>query len=155
MFVYERKIMAVVEKTVLVNHSAEKMYHLVDQVENYPQFLPWCGGSELHGRTPAQTEATIHIDYHSIKQSFTTRNENKPYEEIQIQLVKGPFKQLHGSWRFVSLRQNACKIIFNLHYEFSSKILEKILGPVFNHIANTFVDAFIHRAEALYGDDEL
>ncbi len=147
--------MAVVEKTVLVNHSSEKMYHLVDQVENYPKFLPWCGGSELHLRTIDTTEATIHIDYHSIKQSFTTKNYNKPYEMIEIKLLKGPFKQLHGSWQFIQLNASACKIIFNLHYEFSSRILEKILGPVFNHIANTFVDAFINQAEILYGDDEL
>lgn len=145
--------MAEVQKTVLVHHSAEKMYDLVDKVEHYPEFLPWCGGVNIEKYNPAETQATIHIDFHHIKQSFTTLNLKTPSTQMEMKLVKGPFKHLNGSWQFIALNEEACKIIFTLHYEFSSKIIEKIIGPVFSHITNTFVDCFIHRADALYDHD--
>ena len=139
--------MATVEKTVLVAFSAENMYALVEGVEDYPRFLPWCGGAEVKQRMQGKTIATIHIDYHGIKQSFTTENVNDPPRRILITLVNGPFRQLDGTWNFIALGDHGCKIEFRLHYEFSSRILEKIVGPVFHHIANTFVDAFVKRAE--------
>jgi ribosome-associated toxin RatA of RatAB toxin-antitoxin module len=143
--------MAIVEKSMLVSYSAEQMFALVDSVPDYPQFLPWCGGASVtsvHGNT---VQATIHIDYHHIKQSFTTENERNPPNSIDITLKDGPFKHLDGSWQFIPLSDSACKIEFRLHYEFSNKLLEMVLGPVFHFIANSFVDAFIHRAEKIYG----
>src|SRR5574340_743419 len=142
--------MAFVEKIVLVPHSAEQMFNLVDRVEEYPEFLPWCGGasvSELDGTT---VHATVHINYHHIKQHFTTENVRTPPHEIDITLQDGPFQHLDGSWRFIALSDSACKIEFRLRYELSSKLLEKLVGPVFHHIANSFVDAFIQRAEKVY-----
>ena len=142
--------MSDVHKSVLIGFSAAQMYALVDNVERYPEFLPWCGGTVLHERTATTTIATLKIDYHGVKHSFSTVNHNKAPTEICLQLREGPFKALHGRWHFVPLTEDACKIEFSLHYEFSSKLLEKVVGPVFNHIAGTFVDAFIQRAERVY-----
>jgi ribosome-associated toxin RatA of RatAB toxin-antitoxin module len=143
--------MALVEKSVLVQFTPQQMFRLVDQVEDYPAFLPWCGGSSVADRGAAKLLATVMIDYHRVRQSFTTENTRVEPESIDVKLVDGPFRQLDGSWRFKALGQEACKIEFRLHYEFASRILEKLLSPVFNHIANTFVDAFVKRAEQVYG----
>lgn len=143
--------MAEVVKTVLVPYSAEAMFELVDRVEEYPRFLPWCGGTELLKRDDEVTEATLTISYLSVRQSFTTRNRKTPGREMNIQLVSGPFRQMHGYWRFKPLAEDACKIEFKLHYEFSSSLLEKVLGPVFGMVTGGLVDAFVHRAEAIYG----
>jgi ribosome-associated toxin RatA of RatAB toxin-antitoxin module len=142
--------MAQVEKSVLVPHSATQMYQLVDAPERYPEFLPWCGGVDLVRRDEGITVATLHIDYHGLKQKFTTENSKTFPSLMDIKLVDGPFRQLEGVWRFIALGEEACKIEFQLHYEFSSHLLEKIIAPVFSHIANTFVDAFVERAEIIY-----
>ena len=142
--------MAQVEKTVLVGFSAFQMFTLVDQVENYPEFLPWCGGTEVKWRDDLSTVATVNIDYLGIKQRFTTENSKQVPHLIQMKLQEGPFSHLEGSWRFLELGDDACKIEFNLQYEFSSKILEKVVGPVFSHIANSFVEAFVRRADKVY-----
>ena len=97
------------------------------------------------------THATIMIDYHHIKHSFTTENVRKPPELITMTLLNGPFQNLDGHWRFIPLAENACKIEFRLHYTFSHIFLEKLVGPVFFVIANSFVEAFIERAEEVYG----
>ncbi len=144
--------MAQVEKTVLVNHSTEQMYALVDAVERYPEFLPWCGGVDLIRRDETSTIATLHIDYHGIKQSFTTENVKTYPSAMDIKLKNGPFKHLKGVWQFIALSEAACKIEFRLNYEFSNVFLEKLIAPVFSHIANTFVDGFVARAEYIYKD---
>lgn len=143
--------MAEVVKSVLVPYSASEMFELVDRVEDYPVFLPWCGGTQLHYRDAEVTEASIHISYLQVKQQFTTRNTKKPGEEMQIRLKSGPFRALEGYWRFRKLSESACKIEFVLHYEFSSGLLEKMLGPVFGMLTHGLVDAFVHRAEKVYG----
>lgn len=143
--------MAVVHKSVLLHHSAERMFALVERVEDYPAFLPWCGGVEVRERTAERLVAAIQISYHGVKQSFTTENSNTPPTKMTMKLVEGPFRQLDGTWTFTPLREDACKIEFELHYEFSSKILEKLIGPVFSKIADSFVDSFCKRAEAVYG----
>lgn len=146
--------MALVEKTVLVPHTAEQMFNLVDRVEEYPQFLPWCGGATVNDMQGMTMHATVHINYHHIRQHFSTENLRNPPHQIDMTLKDGPFKHLDGSWRFTPLNEEACKIDFCLHYEFSNKLLEKLLGPVFHHIANSFVDAFIDRAEKVYQKHE-
>lgn len=146
--------MAQVEKSVLTPHSATQMYQLVDAPERYPEFLPWCGGVDLKQRDETITVATLHIDYHGIKQNFTTENTKTFPTLMDIKLVDGPFRHLEGVWRFIPLSEDACKIEFKLHYEFSSHLLEKIIAPVFSHIANTFVDAFVERAEIIYAPNE-
>lgn len=126
------------------------MFRLVDAPENYPEFLPWCGGAEVLLRDERCTRATLHIDYHGLKQNFTTENAKTFPTLMDIKLVDGPFRHLEGVWRFIPLAEDACKIEFKLHYEFSSHLLEKLIAPVFSHIANTFVDAFVERAEKIY-----
>ncbi len=143
--------MAVVEKSVLIERSAEQMFDLVDRVEDYPAFLPWCGGTELHARDAATTVATIRISYHGIHSSFSTVNAKDIPKWMTIRLRDGPFRSMEGGWRFTPLGATACKIEFRLSYEFSSKLLEKALGPVFHRIANTFVDSFVKRADQIYG----
>jgi ribosome-associated toxin RatA of RatAB toxin-antitoxin module len=142
-----------VEKTVLVMHSAEQMFALVDAVEDYPKFLPWCGGVDLLERTETSTSATLHINYHGLKQNFTTQNMKTHPHSMEINLKDGPFKHLDGSWHFVELKPDTCKIEFRLNYEFSNSFLEKIIAPVFNHIAATFVDGFVIRANKVYKKD--
>ncbi len=142
--------MAQVEKNVLVMHSCAAMFALVDAVEAYPNFLPWCGGSEVTERSETVTQATIHIRYHGIQQQFTTRNQKQSPTRMDIQLVDGPFKQLTGHWHFIPLREDACKIEFRLHYVFANSLVERIIAPVFSHIANTFVDSFVKQADCLY-----
>ncbi|TFV98657.1 type II toxin-antitoxin system RatA family toxin [Oxalobacteraceae bacterium OM1] len=143
--------MAVVHKSVLLPYSADQMFALVDRIEDYPQFLPWCGGAEVRKREGDTVTASLTINYHGVKQSFTTENTNTAPIAIRMQLVEGPFKHLTGLWQFRALREDACKIEFDLQYEFSSKVLEGLIGPVFNMIANSFVDSFCKRAEVIYG----
>jgi ribosome-associated toxin RatA of RatAB toxin-antitoxin module len=143
--------MAVVHKSVLLGYSAEQMFALVDNIEDYPKFLPWCGGTEVREREGNTVVAVLKINYHGVKHSFSTRNTNTPPTLMTMELLEGPFKHLHGTWNFKPLREDACKIDFELHYEFSSKVLEQLIGPVFSMIANSFVDSFCKRAEAVYG----
>jgi Oligoketide cyclase/lipid transport protein len=143
--------MARVQKSVLVSHTPERMFELVDRVEDYPAFLPWCGGTELRLRDDEHTVATIHIAYLGIRQSFTTENRKTYPREMRIALQDGPFSHLEGDWLFSALGDDACKIEFRLEYVFSSRMLEKLLAPVFSHITNTFVDAFVRRADEVYG----
>ena len=143
--------MAVVHKSVILAYSAEQMFALVDKVEDYPQFLPWCGGVTVHGRAENTLTATLMINYHGIRQSFTTENTNRAPESMAMRLVDGPFRLLDGRWTFKPLRSDACKIEFELHYEFANRLIEGVIGPVFNIIANSFVDSFCKRAEQVYG----
>lgn len=136
---------------MLVEFSPEQMFALVDDVERYPEFLPWCGGGSVIHRDEKNTRATIHISYRGVRQSFTTENIKEPARAIEMKLVEGPFKTLEGAWHFRPLSDRGCKVEFRLHYEFSSRLLEKLIGPVFSYIANTFVEAFIERARKLYG----
>ncbi|MBX3639139.1 MAG: type II toxin-antitoxin system RatA family toxin [Nitrosomonas sp.] len=144
--------MAEIEKTVLVPYSAEKMFNLVDDVAKYPEFLPWCGGTTVIHLSESVTHATVNINYHHVKHSFSTENKRTPPVLIEMTLLNGPFEHLDGHWRFIPLSDDACKIEFRLHYTFSHKILEKLVGPVFHMIANSFVESFIERADAIYDD---
>jgi ribosome-associated toxin RatA of RatAB toxin-antitoxin module len=143
--------MAVVHKSVLLGYSAEQMFALVERVEDYPKFLPWCGGVDVRERAEDRLVATLHINYHGVRQSFTTENINTPPTSMKMKLVEGPFKHLDGTWTFIPLRADACKIDFDLHYEFSSRLLDGVIGPVFSMIASSFVDSFCKRADAVYG----
>ena len=139
-----------VTRSVLVPYAAAQMFALVDDVEKYPQFLPWCAGATVLAQRDEVKTARIDIDYHGVKAHFTTDNANVPAERIVITLSDGPFKQLQGEWHFRALAEDACKVEFELAYEFATGLIETIVGPVFNHIASTFIDAFVRRAEKLY-----
>src|SRR5438046_1610572 len=120
--------MAVVHKSVFLGYSAEQMFMLVNKVEDYPQFLPWCGGVKVQQSDENSLVATLAINYHGVKQTFTTENTNTPPTLIKIVLREGPFKHLTGTWNFKPLRADACKIDFDLQYEFSGKVLEQLIG---------------------------
>ncbi len=126
------------------------MFNLVDRVEDYPQFLPWCGGVEVHERTEDVLDATIRVEFMLVKTFFRTRDIKTP-NQIDMQFVDGPFRTFRGNWKFTPLEVDACRIEFELNYEFSNRALEAVIGPVFNKIATTFVDAFVQRADKLYG----
>lgn len=143
--------MARVQKSVLLWHSAAQMFGLVTDVPSYPQFLPWCAAATVHEASAQGMKATLHIDYRGVRQQFTTRNTHVPDTSVTMELEQGPFSDLHGQWRFIALSPEACKVEFDLNYSFSSGLLERAVGPVFELITGSFVDAFVKRAEALYG----
>ena len=138
-----------VHKSALLAHSAERMFELVARVEDYPQFLPWCGGSVVHERSLWRMVASGKIDYRGIRQSFTTENELHAPHRITMKLRDGPFSTLDGLWHFHTLRHDACKVEFRLDYAFKSGLLGQALVPVFDHIARSFVDAFVRRADQI------
>lgn len=142
--------MKTVEKNVLVLHSAEHMFDLVNTVEDYPKFLPWCNRTEILKRDEHMLEAVLHMDYMKIRQSFSTRNTNERPHLIRMDLLNGPFRALSGTWQFTPIQDLGCKIDFCLQYEFASTLLSTLIGPVFNHIADTLVDAFIQEADRRY-----
>ena len=138
-----------INRSVLVAFTPVQMFALVDAVEDYPKFLPWCGGTKVIHRDENVTRAAILINYHGVKHSFITENAKSAPTEMLIRLVEGPFKSLDGSWRFTGLAGRGCKVELCLRYEFSNRILQKLVGPVFDHIANSLVDAFAKRAEQI------
>ena len=143
--------MAKVERSVLIARSAQQMFDLVDDCESYPQFLPWCSAAEVSLRDRETTVATLHISFLGVKSHFTTENTKEIPLRMHIKLVDGPFRHLEGLWLFKPLAEEACRIDFQLAYEFSGKLFEKMIGPVFGQIANTMVEAFVKRAESVYG----
>lgn len=142
-----------VERSVLVPYSAKQMFDLVAAVDRYPEFMPWCGGSQIHWRNDEGMQASVTIALAGLKQTFTTRNRHQYPNLIELELVDGPFSDLKGRWQFQPLSESACKVLFTLQYEFSSRTLEKLVGPIFNRIANGFIDSFTERAEACYGQN--
>ena len=141
-----------VRKNAIVFHSKNKMFRLVDLIENYPKLLPWCGSTKIIERNNNKTIASIEINYKGIKQTFTTENTKKINDKMIIKLINGPFKSLSGEWLFKELEKDSCQIELKLEYEFSNIILEKLISPVFNIIANTFIDEFIKEANKSNND---
>lgn len=144
--------MDVVDRSALVHYSNDEMFALVSDIEAYPQFLPWCSGARVLSREQDEMTASIDFAVSGVSKSFTTQNRLKPGREISMQLVEGPFSQLEGRWRFIPLGDAGSKISLFLEYDFSSKMVSLAVGPVFNKIANTLVDAFQKRAFEVYGD---
>lgn len=138
----------VIKKSVLVLHSAEKMFQLVDTVEDYPKFLPWYGKTEVISRENNELKARLYIDYMGVNQSFATHNHNTPPTHIRMDLLDGPFKSLYGTWTFVPLGDD-CQIQFELHYELTG-LLSRLISPVFSVVTNKLVDAFIQEANRRY-----
>lgn len=146
-----------VRKSVLLWYSPREMYDLVVRVEDYPQFLPWCERAEVLEAAEEGMTARLSLAYAGVRHAFTTRNAHRPGELVQVSLVDGPFSLLDGTWQFHALGRpggdaQACKIEFDLRYAFASKPLETVLSPVFDRVANTFVDSFVKRAQQVYGE---
>ena len=138
-----------VVRSILVPHSAAKMYALVNDVPSYPKFLPWCGGGRVTELTETQMQAAVDIAYMGVRQTFTTKNALLKDERIDMTLVSGPFSKLTGQWRFTQLGDAGCKVEFDLNYAFEG-IIGAVVAPVFDRIAASFVDAFVRRADELH-----
>lgn len=139
-----------VRKTVLVGHSAERMFDLIEQAEHYPDFLPWCAAATIVERDPTVVAADVTVDYHGVRFHFRTRNPKRPPEWMALRLEHGPFHHFEGEWKLTPLAADGCRIDFLLRYDFKSVITRKLAGPVFDRIANTLVDAFVARADRIY-----
>jgi ribosome-associated toxin RatA of RatAB toxin-antitoxin module len=140
--------MPTVAKSVIVPHAAGRMFELVDAVESYPDFLPWCSGARVIERSTEVTRARLEIDYHGLRSHFTTRNVKHPPSRMEIHLEDGPFERLEGLWRFVPLGEAGCRVELSVDYELASSTMARVLTPVFGHIMETLVDRFVARAEA-------
>jgi len=140
--------MPTVRKSVIVSQPCSAMFALVDDLEHYPEFLPWCSGTEVFERTPKVTRARIDIDYHGLKTGISTLNRKDAPREMTLEFVDGPFSEFKGYWRFKPLGEAGCRVEFALDYAFANGALETLLGPVFGSIIETLVDRFVARAEA-------
>ena len=146
--------MKTVHKSVLIWYSAEEMYALVTDVAKYSEFLPWCDHASVLATEPDGMKAEIGIAFSGMHQTFTTHNVHVPGRQVTIKLVDGPFQQLDGEWNFIPLGQpgqRACKVELELRYSFKNAALAAVVGPVFDKIAGNLVDAFVKRAEQVYG----
>jgi len=144
-----------IQKSVLIWYSPEEMFRLVTDVARYPEFLPWCNQAQVLEQDDQGMLADIGISMAGISQVFTTRNTHVAGREVHLKLVKGPFSKLDGAWRFSPVgdgTQRACKVELTLDYGFSSSTLAAIVGPVFDRIAASLVDAFVKRAERIYAE---
>lgn len=140
-----------VSRSALVSYSAEQMFGLVDDVERYPEFLPWCSDAELHFHENNELEASLELEKGGLRHRFRTHNKNVPGKSIEIRLVDGPFKTMRGNWAFDDL-DGGSRVSLDMEFEFKNRLTDKLLGPFFEDICNKLVNAFIQRADALYGD---
>jgi ribosome-associated toxin RatA of RatAB toxin-antitoxin module len=147
--------MKTVHKSVLIWYSPQEMYALVTRVGHYPQFLPWCDHTTILEEDASGMLAEIGLSFGGVRQTFITRNVHTDPSRVDMQLVKGPFSRLDGQWNFYALgdgSQRACKVELTLNYGFDSTTLGKLVGPVFDKIAASLVDAFVKRAEQVYAE---
>ena len=143
--------MARVEKSALVPYSAQAMFDLVADVEHYKDFLPWCSDSRLVSRDVHKLCGMIEVSRLGITQAFSTCNALDPPERMGIALKEGPFKKLHGEWRFIELRDDACKVVLTMEFEFAGRLINAAFGRVFHQVANSLVESFVERAREVYG----
>lgn len=143
--------MTTVHKTALVAYSAEQMYALVNDVNAYPEFLPWCSSSRVLSQTETTLSAELTLKAGKITQSFTTNNTMTPGKSIEVGLVKGPFKKLNGGWQFQDEANGHCLITLDMSFEFKNRLLKMALEKVFNSIVNNLIQAFTDRAKIIYG----
>lgn len=143
--------MTTISRSALVPYTPAQMFELVDDVESYPQFLPWCRDAKVLARDEDEVRAALDIAYGGLHKSFTTLNRLQHNKMIEIRLVSGPFKRLEGFWRFDGLGEDGSKVSLDLEFEFSGRLLSMTFGPVFGQIANSMLDAFVRRAESVHG----
>ena len=143
--------MSTVNKSALVPFSPGQMFALVDDIESYPEFLPWCSGSQVLERGENEVTASLEISHSGFHKSFTTRNFIQAGDQIIITLLDGPFKKLEGIWRFLPLGEEGCKVTLDLEFEFNNRLLGLTFGGLLSHMAASLVDAFTQRASQIYG----
>ena len=140
-----------IQRSALVPYSADEMFTLVTDIPRYGEFLPWCSGARILQQEGDVLTAEVDISYKAVKQSFTTENVYDEGKQITMKLKEGPFSSLNGVWQFIELDEHACKILFDLDFNFSNRLAGAVIGPVFSIIANGMVDAFHKRAIDVYG----
>lgn len=140
-----------ISKSAIVRYSPKQMYDLVNQIDDYPKFLHWCSSASILNQTPTEITASIQINKGPFNQTFSTINSLKENANIHMELKDGPFSSLSGDWFFEPLGEDAAKVILDLKFGFSSKIMELTIAPVFTIIANSQLDAFVKRASEVYG----
>ncbi|WP_312600289.1 type II toxin-antitoxin system RatA family toxin [Pseudomonas luteola] len=140
-----------IQRSALLPYPASALYALVNDVERYPEFLPWCSSAQILEQGENEMRAGLTVAKGGLSQQFTTRNTLTPDQCIVMDLEKGPFSQLHGVWQFKALGEKACKISLDLSFEYQGALIRATLGPLFNQAANTMVDVFCQRAKQLYG----
>jgi len=146
--------MNTIKRHALVPYSARQMFELVNSIEDYPRFLPWCHSSKIINSSESEVVASLEITWKGIHKSFTTHNAlHHPFKSIKISLVKGPLRHLEGIWQFIPLGEEGCKVTLDLEFEFTGNLIDRFFEPVFNHIANSLVEAFCQRAGEIYGDE--
>ena len=143
--------MPVIARSALVPFAAEQLFALVDDVERYPEFLPWCASVDVQSYCDSAVAATLHVRRAGIRHQLTTRNLRFPPERMVLELVDGPFEHFHGEWRFEPLAPAACKVTLSLDFEYAGRVVRVAFAPLFNRAADTMVDAFCARAQAIYG----
>jgi ribosome-associated toxin RatA of RatAB toxin-antitoxin module len=141
-----------VRRSAIVPYSASDMYKLVEDVESYPEFLPWCSDVDVHSREGDVVEATLEFRRGAMKKRFRTRNAMQPETSMELTLVGGPFRHLEGGWRFTPLGDEGSKVGLDLEFEFDSRALDLMVGPFFEDICNSLVDAFTRRAQQIYDE---
>jgi len=141
-----------INRSALLPYSPQEMFDLVSDVDAYPQFLPWCSEAQILDAEGDEVTARIDFAVSGVSKSFTTRNHHTPGRRIEMRLLEGPFSDLRGHWQFDPLGNAGCKISLSLKYDFSSRMVRMVVGPVFGQIANTLVDAFQQRAAEVYGE---
>lgn len=139
-----------ITRSALLPYSAQKMYELVNAVDQYSEFLPWCGGASIEEQSENYMKASVTIAKAGVSQTFQTENHLTKNQRIEMKLVDGPFKFLHGEWTFKALDEEACKIVFDIEFEMKSGLLNMAIGPIFEQIASTLVDSFVERAQQVY-----
>ncbi len=135
-----------IARSAIVECSAEAFYALVEDIDSYPSFLPWCAAAQVRERAPGRTVATLTLATKGIRHSITTENSTVPGRSIDMNLLEGPFRRFSAAWRFTPLQPRAVRVEFNLSYEFSSRIIAALLEPVFSRIADSTMQAFALRA---------
>lgn len=139
-----------VSRSALVPYAAARMYALVNDVNAYPEFLPWCSAARILEAGDDYMVAELAIERGGVAQRFTTRNQLVADQQITLELVEGPFEHFVGRWQFIALAEDACKVALELDFDYAGRLMRKMLGPVFNRSADTLVDAFCARARALH-----
>jgi len=140
-----------ISKSAIVPYTPQQMFELVNNIDDYSQFLNWCDSSSILNQSEDQITASVEINKGGIKQTFSTLNTLTPYESISMELIDGPFDELTGEWRFEPLGENAAKIHLDLQFKFKSMLIDMALSPVFKNIANSQLDSFVARAKYIYG----
>ena len=143
--------MNTLKRSAVVPYSARQMFELVNGIEDYPRFLPWCGKSRVVTRSDAEVVAELEIAWKGMHKGFSTRNTLSPYHAMEMSLITGPLKHMLGKWQFIDINDNGCKVLLDLEFEFTGGIIDMIFQPIFQSIANSLVDAFCQRAVELYG----